>query len=159
MGYQTEAPVPTLIGEVPVRRRGLHLAGVPLVTGEASLGPLHKCIRRLQLIRAGVIRLKPVYVLAVRITLGYAVSVLDFLYSSHRCPAAHAARAQSALDATQSLPVKCSHALLCQPLSFSPSFLPSSRFRLRLFSPLFTVLSLSPSCPPSVVSAPLPVSS
>ena len=128
MGYVTEAPIPTLIGEVPVKRRGLRLAGVPLVMGEAWPEPLLKCVRRLQLIRTGVVRLKPVYVLAVRIALGYAVSVLDFLFSSHRYPAALAARAQSALDAGQAwsasrpCPSLAPLPLVCRQLS--PRLLP-----------------------------------
>ena len=99
MAYATESALPTLLGELPVRRRGLRLAGVPLVVGEVWTAPVEKAVRRLRLIRAGVLCLQPVYVLAVRICLGYAVSVLDYQFSSRRCYAWEIRGVQGALDA------------------------------------------------------------
>ena len=78
MSYATASALPTLLGELPVRRRGLRLAGVPLVVSETWREPVEKAVRRLRLIRAGVLSLQPVYVLAVRICLGYAISVLYY---------------------------------------------------------------------------------
>ena len=101
MTYATESALPTLLGELPVRRRGLRLAGVPLVVGELWKEPVEKAVRRLRLIRAGVLRLQPVYVLAVRICLGYAVSVLDYPYCSRRCCVQEIRGVQGALDASR----------------------------------------------------------
>jgi hypothetical protein len=60
------------------------LAGVPLLMGERLAGLLRKVEKRLRAVRAGVMRLHPSYVLALRIVLGYAVSQLDFVHTA--CP-------------------------------------------------------------------------
>ena len=78
MCYIAESPARPLLGEVPVRRRSPRLLGVPLVTGEVWVDPVDKAVHRLLLIRAGILRLQPVHVLALRICPGYAISVLDY---------------------------------------------------------------------------------
>lgn len=70
MTYGNDPPVLTDLGALPTCRRGLRLTGVPLVTGELWAVPIDKAVRRLRLIGAGIHRLRPAYVLALRIVLG-----------------------------------------------------------------------------------------
>jgi hypothetical protein len=81
--YEAGAVHP-LTGRIPFKRGGLLLAGVPLVMGERCHAILQKTAKRLRMVRAGVLRLQPSYVLALRIVLGYAISQLDYVYAA--CP-------------------------------------------------------------------------
>ena len=71
-----------LVGRIPFKKGGLLLAGVPLVMGERASVVLRKTDKRLRILRAGVVRLQPSYVLALRIVLGYAVSQLDYVFAA-----------------------------------------------------------------------------
>ena len=80
----TAGAIHPITGRIPFTRGGLMLAGVPLVMGERSNAILQKVLKRLTVVRAGVLRLLPSYVLSLRIVLGYAVSQLDFVHAA--CP-------------------------------------------------------------------------
>ena len=69
MVYGVDTPVLTDLGPLPVGKRGLRLTGVPLVSGEIWAAPIDKAVCRLRLIRAGIHRLRPTYLLALRIVL------------------------------------------------------------------------------------------
>jgi hypothetical protein len=73
------------VGNIPLRRGGLSLAGIPLVMAERAGALQQKVEKRLRAVSAAVVRLQPTFLLAVRIVLGYAISQLDYVFSA--CPA------------------------------------------------------------------------
>jgi len=78
--YGTGAIYP-IVGRVPLQRGSLLLAGIPLLMGERPSASLLKAERRLRTIHTAVLRLRPSYVLTLRILLSFAVSQLDYVHS------------------------------------------------------------------------------
>ena len=66
------------LGVLPLTRGSVQFAGLPLLMGDSPQGPITKVLSRLRLIAVGLARLQPNYVLALRVVLGYAVSILNF---------------------------------------------------------------------------------
>ena len=139
LSYGTGA-VSTLLGRIPLRRGGLMLAGIPLLMGERPSAVLEKTLRRLRAIHTATRRLRPSFILTLRILLGFAVSQLDYTHDA--CPphppglqplqAVLDATALSALRAPRSFP----KALLYLPLQRGgfgvPHLLPRLRLRFLL---------------------------
>lgn len=79
MRYQSGTLYSTL-GPLQYKRGGLALVGIPLVMGAPPSKALLSTVQRLNTIHAGVCRLRPSYVLALRITSAYALAKLDYVY-------------------------------------------------------------------------------
>ena len=135
LSYGTGA-INTLLGRIPLRRGGLLLAGVPLLMGERPSAALEKTLRRLRAIHTATRRLRPSFILTLRILLGFAVSQLDYTHDA--CPPHPAglqplqttldATALSALRAPRSFP----KALLYSPLQRGGFGVPHLLHRLHL---------------------------
>ena len=72
------------LGPVPLEAGDLVMACVPLVMGEPPTDKLQRLEARLQALRSRVCRLRPSYLLCLRILHVYALSITDFS-SSRLC--------------------------------------------------------------------------
>ena len=66
------------LGVLPMTRGSIQFDRLPLLMGDSPDGVIAKVVGCLRLIAVGLACLQPAHVLALRILLGYAVSVLDF---------------------------------------------------------------------------------
>lgn len=74
--------LPSLVGELKFSCSSLRLAGIPLLMG-GPIGPLYRdFLQRVQVVRAGLLRLRPTYILCLRVLLAYGVSKLDFVHDA-----------------------------------------------------------------------------
>ena len=66
------------VGALSYARGGLSLAGIPLVMGAVPSPILQHTLQRLRLLHRGVVRLRPCFILVLRIVQGYALSKLTY---------------------------------------------------------------------------------
>ena len=70
--------VDTVVGPVAFSRGAVSLAGVPLLIGAVPLAAVEGLVRRLGIVEHAFRRLRPSYILALRVVLGFGVSRLDY---------------------------------------------------------------------------------
>ena len=72
----------SLLGPVLLEPGGLVMAGAPLVMGEPPSEKLCKLEARLQALRSRVLRLRPSYLLCLRVVRVNALSLTDFVFEA-----------------------------------------------------------------------------
>ena len=128
--------LPTPLGPLPLQSGGFMLTGVPLVMGE-QLGPqIAKAEVSLAKIERMLYRLRPAYVLVLRILLAYVISALDYVYEAMPpCPT-RLRRTQQAVDRVLTraprVPRNVPRALLWMPVAGGGFGFPHLYSRMRL---------------------------
>ena len=74
--------LPTPLGPLPLQSGGFMLTGVPLVMGEQPSPQIAKAEASLAKIACALYRLRPAYVLVLRIVFACVVSALDYVYEA-----------------------------------------------------------------------------
>ena len=69
-------------GTLPYTRGGLVLAGISLVMGTSPRNAHRQTADRLRLVLAGVLRLRPPFILSSRLCRWYAISKLEYIYAA-----------------------------------------------------------------------------
>jgi hypothetical protein len=121
--------------------------GIPLVMHEPPRANINAALARLKLVFAGVLRLRPTYILALRVVLAYAVSKLDYVYDA--IPPSHPRldvvqhSVDRVLTCALRLPRNVPRALLYAPLAVGGYGVPhlTSRFRLRFVAGIMRALN------------------
>ena len=72
----------SFLGPVPLEGGNLVMAGVPLVMGESPSEKLCKLEARLRAARSRMLRLRPFYLLCLRVVHVYALSVMNFIFEA-----------------------------------------------------------------------------
>ena len=90
--------IATVVGPLAFETSGLHLVGVPLLMGEAPNGVTNAALLRCRKVLAGICRLRPRFVLALRIVQGFVVSRLDYTFEAVPPVSTHLAAVQKAVD-------------------------------------------------------------
>ena len=128
--------LPTTLGPLPLQSGGFMLTGVPLVMGEHPGPQIAKAEASLAKIERALYRLRPAYVLVLRIVLAYVVSTLDYVYEAMPpCPTRllHTQRAvDRVLTRAPWVPRNVPRALLWMPVAGGGFGFPHLYSRMRL---------------------------
>ena len=127
---------PTTLGPLPLQSRGFMLTGVPLVMAEHP-GPLIvKAEVSLAKIKRALYRLRPAYMLVLRIVLAYVVSALDYVYEALPPCLTRLRRTQRAVDrvltSALQVPRNVPTALMWMPVTVRGFGFPHMYSRMRL---------------------------
>ena len=128
--------LPTPLGPLPLQSGGFMLTGVPLVMGKQPGPQIAKAEASLAKIERALYRLRPAYVLVLRIVLAYVVAPVDYVYEAMPpCPT-RLRRTQRAVDRvlTRALqvPRNVPRALLWMPVAGGGFGFPRLYSRMRL---------------------------
>lgn len=90
--------VDSSVGPLEYATAGLSLVGIPLLMGEHPRDAVAKALGRLHAVQRGVCRLRPSFILVLRVVLLYAIAALDFVYDAVPPDAASLRMVQLAVD-------------------------------------------------------------
>lgn len=144
--YLTGSTYPQ-IGPLRHHRGGLCLAGIPLLMGDTLRPSLQSTLRKLQTIHAGICRLRPSYILALRVVISFAISRLDYLFDAlpppPTCLQSLQRAVNNALTVAINVPRSIPKALLYAPLSVGGFGIPNltTRFQLRFIAGVLRALN------------------
>ena len=111
----------TTVGPVRLRRGGRRLVGVPLVMGEPTRLVLQAVVQRLATLGAAVLRLRPSYILVLRLIIAFAVLKLDYICAAAPPSGVQLCDCQRLIDSTVTtvlgLPMSMPYTPLRSPLA------------------------------------------
>ena len=135
--HYASGTLPTTLGPLQLQSGGFMLTGIPLVMGEHPAPQVAKAEASLAKVERALYRLRPAYVLVLRIVLAYVISALDYVYDAMPpCPT-HLRHTQRAVDRvlTRALrvPRNVPRALLWMPVTSGGFGFPHLYSRMRLW--------------------------
>ena len=134
--HYASGTLPTTLGPLQLQSGGFMLTGIPVVMGEYPAPQVAKAEASLAKVGRALYRLRPAYVLVLRIVLAYVVSALNYIYDAMPpCPT-RLRRTQRAVDRvlTRALrvPRNVPRALLWMPVPSGGFGFPHLYSRMRL---------------------------
>ena len=134
--HYASGTLPTTLGTLQLQSGGFMLTGIPLVMGEHPATQVAKAEASLANAERALYRLRPAYVVMLRIVLAYVVSALDYVYDAMppcptRLPHTHPA-VDRVLTTALRVPRNVPRALLWMPLTSGGFGFPHLYSRMQL---------------------------